>query len=586
MSQINVNRIKDSNEGAPDFPSGVNVSGVTSTVTLGVTNLNTTNANVSGVVTATTFDGSLPAAGTPTLGLGVTINASGLNISGVATAGIVSATTLYGDGQYITGIALSIAPLNYNPAVFGVDVGVSQGIGITFNQRVVAGSGNVTLRIAGAAGTVVENFGVGSSVSYSNGDTITITPTSDLEMNTVYHISYPSGAFTNGEVSYVGTAYTFDSVLILNELWNWGWNEYGQLGQNNRTNYSSPVQVAGTNWATADNVISGSYGATFAIKDDGTAWSWGRNFAGALGQNAGANAHKSSPTQVPGTTWSKVQSAMRYFIATKTDGTLWSWGGNAEGKLGHNNQTKYSSPTQIPGTTWAYGDISKISASNHTGAIKTNGTLWMWGPNYKGQLGHNQGGSGKDISSPVQVGSDTTWKSISSGAYHSQATKTDGTLWSWGYNNEGQLGQNTAAANPGNISSPIQIPGTDWNKTVPSGTGYQGGALKTDGSLWLWGANSYGALGQNNKTSYSSPIQIPGSWKAAQYGYVAGAGAMFCLGTKTDGTLWSWGCNNADWDGQLGQNNTINYSSPVQIPGITWNELGIGGHSTVIKEAS
>ena len=98
MSQINVNRIKDSNEGAPDFPSGVNVGGITSTVTLGVTNLNPTNVNVSGVVTATTLDGNLLATGTPTLGLGVTINTSGVNISGVATAGIVSATTLYGDG--------------------------------------------------------------------------------------------------------------------------------------------------------------------------------------------------------------------------------------------------------------------------------------------------------------------------------------------------------------------------------------------------------------------------------------------------------------------------------------------------------
>ena len=98
MSQINVNRIKDSNKGAPDFPSGVNVGGITSTVTLGVTNLTATNVNVSGVVTATTFDGSLPTTGTPTLGLGVTINTSGVNISGVATAGIVSATTLYGDG--------------------------------------------------------------------------------------------------------------------------------------------------------------------------------------------------------------------------------------------------------------------------------------------------------------------------------------------------------------------------------------------------------------------------------------------------------------------------------------------------------
>ena len=207
MSQINVNRIKDSNEGAPDFPSGVNVGGITSTVTLGVTNLNPTNVNVSGVVTATTLDGNLLTTGTPTLGLGVTINTSGVNISGVATAGIVSATTLYGDGTNITGIALTIAPLNYNPAVSGVDLGKSPGIGFTFNQAVKAGSGEVTLRQVGAAGTVVQTWGVGSSITYSNGDEISMSLVSDLAYTSLYHLSYPSGAFTNigGDVSYVGT---------------------------------------------------------------------------------------------------------------------------------------------------------------------------------------------------------------------------------------------------------------------------------------------------------------------------------------------------------------------------------------------
>ena len=184
MSQINVNRIKDSNEGAPDFPSGVNVGGITSTVTLGVTNLNPTNVNVSGVVTATTLDGNLLATGTPTLGLGVTINTSGVNISGVATAGIVSATTLYGDGSNLTGIALTIAPLNYNPSINDMKVTELSGIGITFNQGVKAGSGNVTLSLVSVASTLVENFSVGNSVSYSDSDygtTVTISPTSSLD---------------------------------------------------------------------------------------------------------------------------------------------------------------------------------------------------------------------------------------------------------------------------------------------------------------------------------------------------------------------------------------------------------------------
>ena len=279
MSQINVNRIKDSNKGAPDFPSGVNVGGITSTVTLGVTNLNPTNVNVSGVVTATTLDGNLLATGTPTLGLGVTINTSGVNISGVATAGIVSATTLYGDGTNITGIALSIAPLNYNPALNGLNVSRSSGIGFTFNQGVKAGSGNVTLRETNGSGTVVQNWGVGNSITYSNGDEISMSLVSNLAYDSVYHLSYPSGAFTNigGDVSYVGTGYTFDTRTLGYQLWKWGYNVYGQVrGSDTGSNHSSPIQIPGTKW----NIVNMDRGFVIGSKTDGTLWTIGNNEQG------------------------------------------------------------------------------------------------------------------------------------------------------------------------------------------------------------------------------------------------------------------------------------------------------------------
>ena len=385
MSQINVNRIKDSNEGAPDFPSGVNVGGISSTVTLGVTNLTATNVNVSGVVTATTLDGNLLATGTPTLGLGVTINTSGLNISGVATAGIVSATTLYGDGTNLTGIALSIAPLNYNPAVLGSDVSTSPGIGITFNQAVKAGSGEVTLRIAGAAGTVVQTWGVGSSITYSNGDTISLSLVSNLSNQELYHLSYPSGAFTTigGDVSYVGTAYTFSAKPVYNRLWLWGDNETGALGQNSTVDHSSPVQVSGNNWDTFSISSGGSTGNTFGIKTDGTLWCWGRNYRGSLGLNQVADdsndVHYSSPVQIPGTTWNRfVSGGGDVVIAIKTDGTLWTWGDNVQGQGGLNARGRgtggaaRSSPVQVPGTTWRSGVCSQSSAIY----TKTDGTLW------------------------------------------------------------------------------------------------------------------------------------------------------------------------------------------------------------------
>ena len=144
MSDVSVDIIKNRSGEAPDLPSGANLSGVSTAATLQVTNLNPTHINASGVTTATTFSGSLKSTGTPTLGLGVTINSSGINISGVATAGIVSATTLYGDGSNLTGVAMSIAPISYNPDVTDTSVDKTTGIGITFTELIKAGSGNVT----------------------------------------------------------------------------------------------------------------------------------------------------------------------------------------------------------------------------------------------------------------------------------------------------------------------------------------------------------------------------------------------------------------------------------------------------------
>jgi alpha-tubulin suppressor-like RCC1 family protein len=339
-------------------------------------------------------------------------------------------------------------------------------------------------------------------------------------------------------------------------LFAWGVNNNGELGQNNNTYASSPVQIPGTTWSS----ISVGREHSLAIKTDGTLWSWGQNSLGPVGQNN--ITPYSSPVQIPGTTWSSIDASTQsiFSLAIKTDGTLWSWGQNSLGQLGQNNITPYSSPVQIPGTTW-----SSISAGNNYAlATKTDGTLWSWGRGIEGQLGQNTSGTGTYVSSPVQVPG-TTWSSISAGVELSLATKTDGTLWAWGNNNYGELGQNNITR----YSSPVQIPGTTWSSI--SANLYNAYATKTDGTLWVWGRNQYGELGQNNNTSYSSPIQIPGTtWSSISSGI-----RFHSLATKTDGTLWAWGYNIR---GQLGQNNLTQYSSPVQIPGIGWSSVD-GGDS-------
>jgi len=563
MSEVRVNNIVDyGGKGAPTFDNGAVISGVSSLGSQAKIGSNVTitsgGINVSGVTTAATLSGNLTGdvnsgfvtATSAVIGSGVTINAGGLNITGVMTA-----TTFEGDGSSMTGVAMTIAPLAYNPDVNDSIVTLGTGIGITFDHRILAGSGNITLSVAtnaGAAGTVVENFGVGSSVTIA-GRNVSFTPTSELDSSETYHISYPSGAFTNtsGDVSYVGTAYTFGCRTRVTQLWGWGASLNGSLGQNQggSSYISSPVQIPGTTWS-ATEFRAGHYNSA-AIKTDGTLWTWGHNAEGELGHNN--RVYYSSPVQVPGT-WSMVDLGFEHSLGLKTDGTLWAWGKGNNGRSGLNIVTSVSSPTQIPGTTW-----DSVHSEGYGGvAVKTNGTLWVWGSNSMGQLGQN---NNTYRSSPVQVPG-TTWSSaagsLASAFYAIYAIKTDGTLWGMGRGSIGGLGQNNAT----NYSSPVQIPGT-WSKVRG---GYYGWviATKTDGTLWTFGQNNHGQIGDNSVVDRSSPIQIPGAWNDV------GAGFHAAAAIKTDGTLWSWGYGNP---GQLGQNDRTDNSSPVQIPGTDWHRV-------------
>ena len=309
-------------------------------------------------------------------------------------------------------------------------------------------------------------------------------------------------------------------------------------------------------------------------------WVWGNNSYGQLGDNT--RTKRSSPVQTiaSGQNWKQVASGY-VTAAIKTDGTLWMWGRNNNGQLGvNNNNGDVSSPVQTVsgGTNWKQVSVSDY----HVGAIKTDGTLWLWGNAQNGQLGNNVGGVGAFYSSPVQtVAGGSNWKQLSVGGYSSFAVKTDGTLWTWGYNAYGQLGDNSRTQR----SSPVQTvaAGTNWKQV--SG-GYVGvGAVKTDGTLWMWGRNTHGGLGTGNTTNYSSPVQTVAAgtnWKQVSVGsQTAGGGGnrmAFTAAIKTDGTLWCWGRNNY---GQLGTNDTTNYSSPVQTiaGGTNWYQVSAGGYA-------
>ena len=357
-----------------------------------------------------------------------------------------------------------------------------------------------------------------------------------------------------------------DRYVTTGSLWIVGQNIYGTLGDNTITKKSSPIQTiaGGTNWK---QVSTNSYGVG-AIKTDGTLWVWGQNSYGELGTNNTTD--RSSPVQTVsgGTNWYQVFLG-RASAGIKTDGTLWLWGRNTFGGLGDNTTSNRSSPVQTvaAGNTW-----KKIGLGQDTSAaIKTDGTLWLWGRNLYGTIGNNT--SSNNYSSPVQtVAGGTNWKDVCITGDTTVAIKTDGTLWTWGYNAQGQLGNN----NTTNCSSPVQTiaAGTNW-KAVGCGYGAGGSticATKTDGTLWLWGSNSYGQIGDNTTTARSSPVQtVAGgtNWKQAW------TSSYFSCGIKTDGTLWVWG-----WNGQggLGVNDTTSRSSPVQnvASGSNWKQVSAG----------
>jgi alpha-tubulin suppressor-like RCC1 family protein len=364
---------------------------------------------------------------------------------------------------------------------------------------------------------------------------------------------------TNFRVSGVDT----DDIFVRREpfidagLWIWGRNTGGSVGDNTLIARSSPVQTAsrGTNWKQIETTFTSGAG----IKTDGTLWLWGDNFYGSLG--VGGSAARSSPIQIltGGNNWKQVSgfsASIVYFHAVKTDGTLWTWGYNTDARLGTNDTLHRSSPTQIfgGGTNWKTVSVG----NNFSGAIKTDGTLWMWGRNDFGQLGND---TVIARSSPVQV-TGTNWRNVScaesqvSGTGFTAAIKTDGTLWTWGRAQWGVLGNSDPFTNR---SSPVQVSGTNWKQVV---TGQlHVAAIKTDGTLWTWGNNEFGTLGTNNVVSRSLPGQtVSGgtNWKEV-------SGSSFSIAAvKTDGTLWVWGYNNYQ---HLGTNDTLDRSSPTQIFG-------------------
>lgn len=351
-------------------------------------------------------------------------------------------------------------------------------------------------------------------------------------------------------------------------VWNWGYNQYRQLGDGTQTQRERPVQASGLSNVTSIISTGSDSNHSLALKNDGSVWAWGRNSSGQLGD--GTKTARSTPVQLLGLTDTVSLVTSSFFSAAiKSNGTAWAWGSNSFGQLGDNSTTERLSPTQVkdtPGTSFISG-IDEVAAGYFFTAAREGGDLWAWGRNDYGQLGDN---TTNNRLTPVRVkdtpgtGYITSISVIRAGYHHTVALMSNGTVWTWGRNSYGQLGDNTST----NRSTPVQVRDT-------AGTGYLTGisaiaagsdhtlALDSSGNLWIWGKNDYGQLGDNSTINRDTPWQVLTDVSA-----IAG-GHYHSVVVKTNGSIWAWGYNG---HGQFGNDSTTDSLIPVP-GGLKWFDI-------------
>jgi alpha-tubulin suppressor-like RCC1 family protein len=409
-----------------------------------------------------------------------------------------------------------------------------------------------------------------------------------LALSLCVALSFPamaSGKETVNSPTIVTAGNNHSGVIDENgSLWMWGDNRYGQLGNGGRGNVKTewgesyqtiPIKVL-------DKVISISSGGTnsAAIKADGSLWMWGDNEYGQLGN--GTTKAFLAPVKVmsnvAAVSLGGINLTSSYTAAIKTDGSLWMWGANDYGQLGNGSTKGSLVPIKV------MDNVASVSLSQFrfVAAIKTDGSLWMWGNNANGQLGNSYNGNmkkndGFDFkpfqSKPVKIMEDVV--SVSLGAMHTAAVKTDGSLWTWGFSEGGRLGNGLKGTK--NFIEPIKV--MDDVASVSCGSDYTA-VVKTDGSLWMFGENGMGQLGigytgnQNINLGYGDfPVQtVP--IKVMDNVASVSAGSFHTIVVKTDGSVWAFGRNG---NGELGSGNKNNgvdihdfpmQTTPVKISGL------------------
>lgn len=342
------------------------------------------------------------------------------------------------------------------------------------------------------------------------------------------------------------TAFTI-SNNSLGEAWGWGYNVQGQLGDNSLSSNRVPIIVSGTTKTFCE--IGTGYRHSLALDFRGQAWAWGANTYGGLGINS--IAAKSTPVAVGGTnkTFCKIEGGYYHSLAIDLRGFAWAWGYNNNGQLGNNSTTSVRTPIPVLGNH----TFCQISFGRYwSKGLDYKGQIWSWGENGNGQMGDN---TSVNKCIPTLVGGvNKTFCKITGGSTNSLAIDFRGMAWGWGYNNFGQIGDNTTVAK----STPFAVFG---NKTFCSISAKDTFTVAIDylGKAWTWGYNKNGELGDNTSNNCKCvPTAVYGSHTFCQIS----AGANFCVAIDNHDKVWSWGLNSS---GCIGNGTLTCYSIPVAV---------------------